>query len=131
MKVIVSSEVKAEFDLKKIEDSVLKIFKENNAPENVEAGVTVVSHKRIVVLAKTYLKETDEEAHDHPVLSFLTEEVEEEFIMPPDNEIHLGEIMVSYEKAKEYAEKNKTSLIKEICDLADHGALHLLGIHHD
>ena len=78
----------------------------------------------VVEYARKYFdNESEDELNEHPVLSFPSSEVEGNFLNPPDDINHLGEIIVSWEKAE------KTS--EGIADLAAHGTLHLLGIHHE
>lgn len=104
----------------KIIDAVKKTFAEHGFSENIEASIAIVHHSEVVRLAVLYMKETEEEAQEHPVLSFLTSEIEHEFVYPPDGINHLGEVVVSYDEVEE-----------NMVHWAEHGALHLMGIHHD
>lgn len=68
------------------------------------------------------------------VLSFaLTEEGSDvsQFIVPPDDIIHLGEVIISYPRAVMQAEKAGHGKEKEMALLIVHGILHLLGYDHD
>ncbi len=116
---------------KKVKDAVANTFLENGVQSEAEASVAIVSHNKMIEYAKTYLKETEDEAKDHPVLSFPTSELEGPFQFPPDKTLHLGEIIVSYQKAVEAAKKENKLVDEVVAELACHGALHLVGIHHD
>jgi ssRNA-specific RNase YbeY (16S rRNA maturation enzyme) len=104
-----------------IKNSVLKIFKQNKIPQNTETSIAIVDENKMEYFSKLYLNEVGYKAKSHPVLSFLKSEIESEFIFPPDNINHIGEIIINYNKAK-------TS--RKMAALAEHAALHLCGIHH-
>ncbi len=53
------------------------------------------------------------------------------FITPPDNVVHLGEVIVSYPQAKRQAEEQHYSVEQELALLVAHGVLHLLGYDHE
>lgn len=91
-----------------------------------EVSVAIVGEKKMMEIGNKYLK--DKKLHN--VLSFTPNETKTDFVFPPDGIIHLGEIVICYPLAvKESGEEN--ILINErVCDLVEHGALHLLGIHH-
>ncbi len=116
---------------KKIKGAVVQIFLDNGVQSEAEASVAIVSHSKMIEYAVNYLKEEVDEATMHPVLSFPTAELEGPFQFPPDKMLHLGEIIVSYPKAVEYAKKENRLVDDVVVDLASHGALHLIGIHHD
>ena len=61
------------------------------------------------------------------VLSFSLREGDPSFVTPPDDVIHLGEVIVSYPQAVRQAEEQGHSLEQEIAHLVVHGVLHLLG----
>ena len=52
------------------------------------------------------------------------------FILPPDNIIHLGEIVISYPQAVKQAEDQAIETEAELTSLIIHGILHLLGYDH-
>ncbi len=59
---------------------------------------------------------------------FADSKPEERFIF--DNEINLGEIIVSLDKIKEQSVENNVSFDSELYYLISHGILHLLGFDH-
>lgn len=54
-----------------------------------------------------------------------------EFVMPPGEAVHLGEVIVSYPKTAEQAAERKHPVDDELALLVVHGVLHLLGYDHD
>jgi len=53
------------------------------------------------------------------------------FVTPPDDVIHLGEVIISYPQAKRQAEEQRHPLNEELALLVAHGVLHLLGYDHE
>ncbi len=101
-------------------------------PPNAEISLVVTGQERIQELNREYRgldKPTD-------VLSFsLRESSHEEeptpFLGPPDGQIHLGEIIISYPQAEIQAKEQGHSIKKEMAILAVHGVLHILGYDHE
>jgi len=54
-----------------------------------------------------------------------------DFVFPPDDVTHLGEVIISYPKAVEQAEEQGHSTEQELTLLIIHGILHLLGYDHE
>jgi len=54
-----------------------------------------------------------------------------DFVSPPDDITHLGEVIISYPKAVEQAEEQGHSTEQELTLLIIHGILHLLGYDHE
>ena len=112
--------------LNKVADETLRITK---FKKPVEISLVVTGEERIRSLNKKYRKInkiTD-------VLSFGNEELSNksaEFVNPPDNIIHLGEIFICYPQTIRQAKQKKHSLKKEMSVLLIHGILHLLGYDH-
>lgn len=52
------------------------------------------------------------------------------FILPPDNTLHLGEIVISYPQAAKQAEDQAIKIEAELTSLIIHGMLHLMGYDH-
>ena len=82
----------------------------------------------MLALAKKYLHENEVL---HNVLSFPFMEADETFREPPDNIIHLGDIVICYPKVVEEAGKEGKLIDEKVLELVTHGALHLLGKHHE
>lgn len=54
-----------------------------------------------------------------------------DFVSPPDDITHLGEVIISYPKAEEQAKEQGHSTEQELTLLIIHGILHLLGYDHE
>ncbi len=54
-----------------------------------------------------------------------------DFVSPPDDVTHLGEVIISYPKAVEQAKEQGHSTEQELTLLIIHGILHLLGYDHE
>lgn len=112
-------EINETSDMKK----VLKIAIKEEELNDVEFNVVLVDNNYIHELNKNYRKidrETD-------VITFALEDNEE-----VNEEEHrlLGDIYISVDKAKSQALEYGHSFKREICFLAVHGFLHLLGYDH-
>jgi len=96
--------------------------------EGSEVSVTFVTNDVIQEINKTYRKK------DMPtdVISFAMEEMGEGEmeILDADIPTMLGDIVISVERTKEQAESYGHSFERELCFLAVHGFLHLLGYDH-
>lgn len=97
----------------------------------VELGLVIASDETVHNLNRKYRgvdRTTD-------VLAFAFTEASvnkaRPFAIPPDNIIHLGEVIISYEQAKRQAEEQKHFVEKELVLLVTHGVLHLLGYDHE
>jgi rRNA maturation RNase YbeY len=91
-----------------------------------EVSVAIVGEKKMMEIGNKFLK--DKKLHN--VLSFTPNETKEKFVFPPDGIIHLGEIVVCYPFAVKESGEENVLIDDRICELVEHGALHLLGIHH-
>lgn len=94
---------------------------------DAEVSVAIVGEKKMTDIGNKYLK--DRKLHN--VLSFTPNETKKRFVFPPDGIIHLGEIIVCYQKAVEESKKENVLIDEKVYELVEHGALHLLGIHHE
>lgn len=101
----------------KTADAVLK--QENRA--DTDMSVVIQDDAQLRELNKTYL------GIDAPtdVLSFPAEELD-----PDTNRIYLGDVIISFQRAKEQADAASESISDEIQLLVVHGTLHLLGYDH-
>lgn len=97
--------------------------------DGCEVSVTFVTNDAIQEINKTYRHK------DVPtdVISFAMEEMGEGEIAVIDADIPtmLGDIIISVERATEQAESYQHSFERELCFLAVHGFLHLLGYDHE
>lgn len=91
------------------------------------ADIRFVSNEEIQAINRDYRnidKITD-------VISFALEDETSDFVVEiEDMPVNLGEIIISVDRAKEQAVEYKHSFEREICFLAVHGFLHLLGYDH-
>ena len=87
--------------------------------KNCEVSITFTDNENIRELNKEY-RDIDRETD---VLSFPLED--------DGDEVVLGDIVISLEKAKEQAEEYGHSLEREISFLCVHSCLHLLGYDHE
>ncbi len=88
----------------------------------VELGIVVTTDEEVHALNKQYL------GHDYKtdVLSFGMDG-EDTFVTPQERPKHLGEVVISYDRAAEQAPDYGHSASSEIETVLVHGILHLLG----
>ena len=111
-----------------VKKSLQKFLSDKGIVSDAQVNVAIVGETRMVSLAEKYL---DEKGIVHNVLSFPASEVKSEFVNPPDDAIHLGEIIVCFPKARDEANQEGVLIDEKVIQLVNHGALHLLGIHHE
>lgn len=110
-----------------IKKKLTQFLAEKGIVSDAEVSVAIVGEKKMMEIGKTYLR--DKELHN--VLSFTPSEVKGGFTYPPDGLIHLGEIVVCYPEALKEAREAGILIDDRVYELVEHGALHLLGIHHE
>lgn len=110
-----------------LENILLHAAKTEMLPEHVEVSVMIVSNETIKQLNNDY-RNIDEVTDVLSFPMFNRDEMEEH-----DREIplSLGDIVISYDRAKEQAEDFNHSFNRELAFLTVHGFLHLLGYTHD
>jgi probable rRNA maturation factor len=123
--------------LEKVAEKTLKIA---GIKKKAEISLVIVSNRKIKELNKKYRridKITDVLSFSQMDSSLKTSKRKLElqnpkikFIEPPDNTLRLGEIFISYQKAKIQAIQHQQTIKKEIAFLFIHGILHLLGYGH-
>lgn len=109
-----------------IKKKLAKFLAKSGIVSDAEVSVAIVGEKKMIDLCEKYLKD----GKLHNVLSFTPAEVKGNFVYPPDGTIHLGEIVVCYPVAVSEAKKENVLIETRVYELIEHGALHLLGIHH-
>lgn len=112
----------------KVKQKLAKFFSQKGIVSDAEVSIAFVGKKEMLEMAKKYL---NEKGILHNVLSFTEDELNRDFVYPPDNTIRLGEIIICYPKALEEAKKEEKLIEEKIFELLEHGAMHLVGIHHE
>lgn len=110
-----------------IRKKLKEFFARSGVVSDAEVSVAIVGEKKMQTVGKKYLG--DNEIHD--VLSFTPDESKETFIYPPDGVIHLGEIIVCFPRIFDEAVKEGRAIEDKVYELIEHGANHLLGVHHE
>jgi len=113
-----------------IEDSVANTLKIFLQEENFEVSVLIVDNNLIKELNRNYRninKETD--VLSFPIFEFKNGQLQEDIVIVED-EIPLGDIVISIEKALQQAKEFGHSLEREVAYLTVHSVLHLLGFDH-
>ncbi|MBQ8447465.1 MAG: rRNA maturation RNase YbeY [Clostridia bacterium] len=111
-----------------IETAIGKTLKHEHFRKNAEVSVTFVDNGEIHALNREFRdkdKPTD-------VLSFPLWDADEGFELDPAiGAVALGDIVISAERAHEQAEEFGHSFAREVCFLAVHSTLHLIGYDHE
>ena len=111
-----------------IETAIEKTLKHERFRGNAELSVTFVNNDEIHALNREFRGK--DRATD--VLSFPLFEADEGFVADPAiGAVALGDIVISAERAHEQAEEYGHSFAREVCFLAVHSTLHLLGYDHE
>lgn len=126
IKVLISKQSNFPVKTSWMKQKLADFFAKNGIVSDADVSIAIVSEKKMLEIGKEYLK--DKKLHN--VLSFTPDETRGQFVFPPDSLIHLGEIVVCYQEAVRDAQKENVLIDERIYELIEHGALHLLGIHH-
>lgn len=111
-----------------IKTAIEKTLRHEHFRKNAELSVTFVDNDEIHTLNREFRDK------DRPtdVLSFPLFEADEGFTVDPAiGAVALGDIVISAERAWEQAEEYGHSFAREVCFLAVHSTLHLLGYDHE
>jgi rRNA maturation RNase YbeY len=127
IKVYVSKQANYPVSTTKVKKRLSEFFKKQGITSDADVSISLVGEKEMVGLASKYLKEEDKV---HNVLSFPFMEGEE-FKYPSDDVVHLGDIVVCYPKAISEANFEGKLIEVKILELIEHGAMHLMGKHHE
>lgn len=117
----------------KIKKKLADFFAKSGIVSDAEVSVAIVGEKKMLAIGKKYLKD----GKLHNVLSFTPGEEKfvygkaARFAYPPDNTLHLGEIVVCYPLVVEEAKRENSLIEDRVLNLIEHSAMHLLGIHHE
>jgi probable rRNA maturation factor len=110
-----------------IKKKLAEFLTKSGIVSDTEVSIAIVGEKRMLDIGYKYLR--DKKLHN--VLSFVPSDVKGGFIYPPDGKIHLGEIIVCFPLAVKEAEQENVLIDEKVYELVEHGASHLLGIHHE
>ena len=107
-------------------DLAVKVFNHLHLKDEYLVDVNVVDNQFIHQINKDY------RGVDRPtdVISFAFLDDKDETMIVGQNQISLGTILISFEKAEEQANEYEHSLKREMSFLFVHGLLHLLGYDH-
>lgn len=128
VRVFINKQSNFSVDTMKIKKALQKVFADEGIVSAADVSVSIIGERKMIALAKKYLKEN---GVVHNVLSFPFSETKENFVEPPDNILHLGEIVLCYPKLVEEANKEGKLIDAKAVELAEHAALHLMGKHHE
>jgi rRNA maturation RNase YbeY len=127
VKVFVTKQSNYPVAVASIKKKIADFFASQGIVSDAEVSVAIVGEKKMLEIGKKYLKDR----LLHNVLSFTESEGKGRFVLPPDGIIHLGEIIVCYPKAVEESKEENVLIDERVYELIEHGAMHLLGIHHE
>lgn len=127
LKVYVSKQSNYPVSSPELKKKLKDFFKKKGIVSDADVSVSLIGEKKMMEVAQKYLGEKNVV---HNVLSFPANETKGKFKYPPEDIIHLGEIIICYPKAFEEANKEGKLIKDKIWELTEHGAGHLLGEHH-
>lgn len=127
IKVNVSKQTNYPISSPRLKKRLQDFFTKQGIVSDAEVSLALVGEEKMLDMGKRYLK--DKTLHN--VFSFTPDEVKKTFVYPPDGTIHLGEIVVCYPVAFQEARTENKLIEEKVFELFEHGALHLLGIHHE
>ena len=111
---------------KKLKESIRRFLAKHGVREKAQVSLAVVGDRRMRQLNRQYRK-VDQTTS---VLAFPLEIEGGEFMTPPDENLLLGDVVISYPVARRQAAAEGI-LVDEVMEkLAIHGVRHLLGINH-
>lgn len=117
----------------KVKKVVADTLSKNGIVSDAVVDVAIVGQKKMDELNKSYYSKGASSAYkdlyEHPVFTFP--ESEGQFVFPPDGKIYLGEIVISYPFVVDESRETGSLIDDVVCKYAEHGALHLVGIHHE
>ena len=125
IKVPIFIESRYKLNRKKVENIVTATLKKHGIKGPVEVSVAIVGNRKMRGLNKKY-RNLDKTSN---VLSFS--QMEGSISVMPQDMLVLGDVVVCYPVAILEAAREEMLVDDKICELVEHGILHLLGIHHE
>jgi probable rRNA maturation factor len=132
--VLIDEDLEGDLEVSWLQSVAEKVLVAQGIGSRAELGVVITSQEMVQQLNQSYL------GRDEPtdVLAFSMLPAEGEigadfppFVIPPDEMLHLGEVIISYTQASIQAREHQHSIKREIAILMIHGVLHLLGYEHN
>lgn len=130
LRIYITRQSRYPADIKALKERVRRVLVDNNVTDAV-CNIALVGERKIRDLAQKYLGETEKDPA-HEVLSFLSSETRggESFVLY-QGALDLGDIAICYPEVRKIAIKKNRLMDDVLGELAEHGTLHLLGIHHE
>jgi probable rRNA maturation factor len=131
LSVLIEKSLAGKVDRRWLKSLGEKVIRAQGVGDDVEMGLVLADADRVRQLNRDYLGH--DEATDVIAFSSREEPAGEtgSFVQPPDEVLHLGEVVVSYPQAVLQAREFGHSEQREIMILVIHGVLHLMGYEHD
>jgi ssRNA-specific RNase YbeY (16S rRNA maturation enzyme) len=116
--VLIYKESNYPLPTQKVKKKLREVLKKK-ITSNASVSLAFVGKEKMEELVQKYYKEDPQKKYVHPILTFPSAEMRDEFRQKgtPD----LGEIIISYEEVDSE---------EKLLSLVEHGALHLIGVHH-
>jgi rRNA maturation RNase YbeY len=111
----------------KLKNKLVDFFKKQGIVSDADVSILITSQSQALKIAKKHLGDNNV----HNVLSFPGSETVGEFSYPPDDIIHLGEIVLCYPEMVKEAKYEGKRIDEKAYELVEHAARHLLGEHHE
>lgn len=128
IKIYVKKQSNYPVDTPQLKKTLRQFLEKEGIVSDSLVNIWIVGRQKMLEIAEEYL---DEEDVIHNVLSFPASETTGDFVYPPEEYLYLGEIIVCYPKAFEEAKEEEKRIDEKVQELVNHGALHLMGKHHD
>lgn len=131
LKVDINADSKFPVDRRAIRSRVAQVLTDRRVTGDFYVSVSVIGNRKMRAINHKYRHK------DYPtdVLSFPTQDpsqdIDDHGFFHSSEPMVLGDILVSYPEAVLIASEKNRLLDEVVCDLVEHGMLHLLGIHHD
>jgi len=128
IKILIKKQSNYPVSVPVLKKKLSEFFTQKGIVSDAICYVSIIGEEKMKQLGKKFLKENGEA---HNVLSFTESEAKGKFVYPPGSGIHLGEIIICYPIVFQEARDEAKMIDDKVYELVEHGALHLLGEHHD
>lgn len=133
LRIYVTRQSRYPANTKLLKERVRRVLTERGATD-CEVSIALVGERKMLELGKKYMKDNIL----HEVLSFPASGPaaggageKNGFVQPQGEPLILGDIAICYPEARKIAMKRNRMMDDVLGELAEHGTLHLLGIHHE